>query len=662
MEGELRMIVLGINGQFNTRDHRHLDHVPPWFFHDAAAALLVDGELVCAVEEERLTRIKHTNEFPVEAIRACLATAGITLADVDKAAFFFGEEYTNKELFHRYIEEPGTQLRWARELIHERLTEVDGRGLSENRLDFIEHHPAHAASALVDSGHRDALVVVIDGNGEEHSISAYNAEGGALAQLATVPTADSLGHLYTRGTELLGYRLFDEYKVMGLAPLGDPATYRAVLRSVYELGDHGTFQVRSEQLRTALFRSGYRPRRSGEAFTAQHRDLAAAIQEATETIALHAISNWLAGTGHRQLVIAGGVAQNSTLNGKLLRNSKLGDVFVHPAAHDSGAAYGAALLAEAGHRPLSPLRRRSVYLGPCVEREDVVENLLDTWSDVLEYSKMTDIADATAELLANDKIVGWVQGRSEFGPRALGNRSILADPRPRANKDRVNFAVKQREGYRPFAPSVQAEHCATYFDIPGGKNPDFMTFTVPVRPSYRSLLGAVTHKDGTSRVHAVDKVVNERFWRLLDAFGARTGVPMLLNTSFNNHAEPIVQSALDAVICYLTTGLDHLIIGDLLISRRLGPRMPLNSRLELAQGVRVEAVGDRSGWAYALASPHMHGRRVSVSEGVAIFLTQNAGDVLRDVGIPNEEAALAELTRLWQERYIQLLPAPTSHS
>ena len=654
------MIVLGINGQFNTRAHRHLDHVPPWFFHDAAAALLVDGELVCAVEEERLTRIKHTNGFPVEAICACLTTAGIALADVDRAAFFFGEEYTNKELFHRYIEEPSVQLRWARELIHERLTEVDGRGLPEDRLDFIEHHPAHAASALVDSGHRDALVVVIDGNGEEHSISVYNAEGGALVQLATVPTADSLGHLYTRGTELLGYRLFDEYKVMGLAPLGDPATYRSALQSVYELGDHGTFWVRSEQLRTALFRTGYRPRRSGEAFTAQHRDLAAAIQEAVETIALHAINNWLTGTGHRQLVIAGGVAQNSTLNGKLLRNSKLDDVFVHPAAHDSGAAYGAALLAEAGHRPLSPLRRRSVYLGPCVEREEVVENLLDTWSDVLEYSKMTDIADATAELLANDKIVGWVQGRSEFGPRALGNRSILADPRPRTNKDRVNFAVKQREGYRPFAPSVQAERCATYFDIPGGKNPDFMTFTVPVRPSCRPLLGAVTHTDGTSRVHAVDKAVNERFWRLLDAFGARTGVPILLNTSFNNHAEPIVQSALDAVTCYLTTGLDHLIIGDLLVTRRPGQRIPLESRLELAQGVRVEAVGDRSGWTYALASPHMHGRRVSVSEEVAVFLTQHAGDVLRDVGIPNEGAALAELTRLWQERYIRLLPASTS--
>ncbi|MFI6820242.1 carbamoyltransferase [Micromonospora sp. NPDC050187] len=656
------MIVLGVNGQFDLPGRPHISHLPPWFFHDAAAAILVDGELVCAVEEERLTRIKHTNTFPVHAVRACLDVAGVPLAAVDEVAFFFAEEYTDKELFHQYVEKPGVPLRSARSLVHERFREVDPAGVAPHRLRFVEHHPAHAASVYADAGMPDALVVVMDGNGENDSMTVYSAESGTLVALDRRPTADSIGHLYTRGTELLGYRLFDEYKVMGLAPLGDPARYRDVLRSLYELRPDGGFTVDSDRLRTTMFRAGFVPRRNGEPFTGQHRDLAAALQETAERLATHCILHWQRETGHRHLAVAGGVGQNSTLNGRLLRSGHFSDVFVHPAAHDSGAAYGAAVLAAADGGPIKSVRRRHVHLGPPLADPADVTALLDAWGDLVRYERHPDITEVTADLLAEGKVVGWVQGRSEFGPRALGHRSILADPRPVENKDRVNHMIKQREGYRPFAPSVQAEHLRVYFDMtPGAHDPDFMVFTVPVREEFRPLLGAITHVDGTARVHAVDRVVDERFWSLLGAFGRRTGVPMLLNTSFNNHAEPIVDSAADALACFLTTGLDRLVIGDHLVTRRESEvRLPSSFVAELMPAVHLETVHGADGPVHHVVLPHMHRRRRSVSARAHPVLCRLDGRArLDELGVPASSPLLAELHTLWQERFIRVAPAPS---
>jgi predicted NodU family carbamoyl transferase len=283
------------------------------------------------------------------------------------------------------------------------------------------------------------------------------------------------------------------------------------------------------ELQPAFSRIGFPLRRKGERFRQEHKDFAAGLQEVLENIGWHVISHWQRATGHRRLALAGGVGQNCTFNGRLLRSGIFDDVFVHPAAHDAGAALGAALKVHTdlggtvpGDPP--PRRVRSVFWGPPLPTRDKVRRLLDRWQGFITVTESAQVERDTAPLLAQDRVVGWMQGRSEFGPRALGNRSILAEPRPEANRDRVNRMVKQRETYRPFAPSVRAEDLREYFDFPMTMEPpDFMVFTVPVRPEQRHQLGAVTHVDGTARVHAVDRAVNPRFWRLLTEFAALTG-------------------------------------------------------------------------------------------------------------------------------------------
>lgn len=665
------MLVLGLNGGFSPLHEEFAPNVEPVFFHDAAAALVEDGRVVAAVEEERLSRLKHTNKFGAHAVAYCLAERGATLRDVDRVAFFFGEDYVETELGLFAAENPGLPHLGARELLGDLLHRATGDALPPDRLSFIDHHLAHATSALVHSGFSSALVAVFDGNGDDESATLSHGDELGLRTLARHPVRASLGHLYSSVIQLLGFGAFDEYKAMGLAPLGDPARHRPLLRSLYELGPDGGYELDHERARPLLLRAGLRPRRRGEDFRQQDRDLAAALQEAVEEIALHVILRWQGTTGHRRLVLAGGVAQNVTLNGRLATSGRFDDIFVDPAAHDAGAAVGAALAVPGAAARPGP-RLVSANWGPAVDRSRPLAAELAAWGDVLDCRRLDRPAEAAAELLAGGAIIGWVQGRSEFGPRALGNRSILADPTMAENRDLVNAAVKKRESFRPFAPSVTAEAADRYFELalPAAAY-SFMSFAVRVRESARQLLPAVTHVDGSARVHVVAEADNPRFWRLITCFGDSVGVPVVLNTSFNNNAEPIVQSGHDAVVGLLTCGLTALVIDDHLVR----PAAPVAERLPGLRPGLAASVGVRlvDGPAPLLAGPlgparwevwssRAGGPVVTVSEDAARILRHSGGD--RSVAqLGGCDGAVAdELVGLWARRLITLQPAYGSGS
>ena len=368
---------------------------------------------------------------------------------------------------------------------------------------------------------------------------------------------------------------------MGLAPYGDASVYRDFVNSYIRLLPDGDYEIEVKALERAIEERVPR-RRPNEDFSLAHKNLAAAIQEGFERILLHVLGHFQRTTGHRNLAIAGGCGQNSTFNGVLDRQGSFDRVFVMPAATDAGNAIGAAVHALRArgsecHEPSAD----APFWGPELPDADDLQEQLAAWSSVVDVRRSDDIIGDAAQVLAQGAAIGWVQGRTEFGPRALGARSILADPRPAENKDIVNAMVKKREAYRPFAPAVQAERLSEFFDTRGRLcSLQFMTGTVPVWPEHRETLGAVTHVDGSARVQSVERDANPRFWQQLGKFGELTGVPVLLNTSFNNNVEPIVNTAAEAVQCLLTCGLQYLVVGDYFISKREEGRPP--SLLELA--------------------------------------------------------------------------------
>lgn len=669
------MLVLGLNGNFSTGGADLVPLMSEFFFHDASASLVRDGELVAAVEEERLNRIKKTTKFPVNAIRACLDTAGVTPAEIDAVGFYFRETHMDAVLNHLYTEHQRVPVRFSRELIKQRLSEEFGWDLPDAKLVYAPHHDAHAMSAYMHSGMREALVVVLDGRGEENSGTVYHAADGRLDKLADYSVMQSLGVLYLNATQLLGYGFGDEYKVMGLAPYGDPATYRKLFAQLYTLRDNGAYDLHPNltvpSLVSPLFlEHGFLPRRKGEPFTQEHKDFAAGLQEAVETIALHVFRHWAAATGLPGLCFGGGVAHNSSLNGVLLKSGLFREVFIHPASHDAGAGEGAAFvaMAELGHRLPPGDRLRHASVGPALGTEAEVEARLAAWNAVVEVERQADIVDTAARLLADGAVLGWAQGRSEFGPRALGNRSIIADARPAENQTRINAMVKKRESFRPFAPVVAAEDAKSYFDLPDTVAAyEFMSFVVPVLPERRAELGAVTHVDGTARVQLVDPLSNARFHRLVTKFGELTGTPVLLNTSFNNHAEPIVQSVDDVVASFLTTELDYLVVEDFLVRRRSDARTGLDRLVPAFRPVTrlAERSGDGSAAAVTVAREifldYSGGPVATVSEPLYELLRKvdgrtSLGELLASAeGEP--DAVRDELYDLWQQRLLNLTPA-----
>lgn len=667
------MLVLGLSGNLSREDIDLAPSIGRGSFHDAAACLIRDGEVVAAVEEERLNRIKKTTKFPANAIRACLATAGVSALEIDAVGHYFAEGAVDQFLTALYISNPHMPMLGSRQIIMDYLNADLGFDLPSARLLYIEHHITHAISCFIRSGMNEALVVVMDAAGENNSTTIFRGRDGQLETLAGHSRRNSLGLFYELGVRLLGYDLGDEYKVMGLAPYGNADRYREVFDSMYALKEQGNFELRLQLGK--FLANGFRPRRRGGEFTQQHKDLAAGFQRTLEKLAMHVLDYWADYTGLPNLCFSGGVAHNSSLNGLILQSGKFQEVFIHPAAHDGGAAEGAALAAayRLGTPPSSQPRMRSASIGPGLGTAVEIEKELASWNDLIEYEQSADIVEVTSGLLADGAVLGWAHGRSEYGPRALGNRSILADARPGANKERINSMVKKREAFRPFAPVVTAEAAATYFEIPKTlADYEFMSFVVAVREERRAELGAVTHVDGSARLQIVEPGSDGRFYRLVQRFGQLTGTPVLLNTSFNNNAEPIVQSVQDAMTCFLTTDLDFLVVEDFLVRRRPGRSLAFDDLVvhfrpvtRLAKRIRITPAGSRE-VVHELYLDYSAGPRAEISSAVFALLEPADGrrtlkSLASAVGGLSQELR-HELYALWQQRLFVLRPEQATYT
>ncbi len=665
------MITLGITGSFADLAGRFMPDAPEWLFHDSAAALVVDGVVVAAVEEERLNRFKHTNFFPSLATQACLLTGGVRPSEIDEVAFFFAEDYSDLEFGHEYLKSSDVPTISSRDLLITRLAEATGRTFEPSDVHFVPHHVAHGFGVLSDSGFQTCLVVVVDGNGEDEGLSVFRGDAGRLDLLRKYPMKDSLGHLYLASLPLMGFRRFDEYKVMGLAPYGDPTIYRKDLGGFYDLLADGGYKVDSAGFLDHFLRIGFQPRRRNQPPRPQDADLAAGLQKILEDVELHVLRHWSTQTGLRELCLSGGVAQNSSVNGSVLRADLFDRVFVHPASHDGGAAAGAAQFRCAQRTRHSTGRRlATAFLGPELgTRDDIVEEVR-RWTPFVEWESLADEDEArtAASRIARGEVVGWATGRSEYGPRALGHRSILADPRDPGCRDRVNGMVKKRESFRPFAPAVLGDHAARIFDLPRTiASYQYMSCVVYVRPEWRERLPAVTHVDATARIQIVTEAENPSLWKLLTEFHRLTGVPVLLNTSFNNFAEPIVQSVADALRCLVTTTLDCVVMPGHAIRRRpkiadavLSSSILLPARTELhsvhrgGPGLRQEFLAIRryTGAPSISLSARLHEVLVAAAGGRMSLI--DAGIVPRT---PEAASCAQELLRLWEQRVVDLAPA-----
>jgi len=550
------------------------------YLHDSAAALYQDGRLVFAAEEERFSRLKKDARFPHLAIEAALQHGRIGPEELDAIAMGWNRGgvtplHTLRSMVTGRLPITAKMtadvfMAGAREIYRgngrQQVQRMFGKSQS-TPLFFVDHHLAHAWSAYAPSGFEEALVIVADGRGATQATTLYHAHGESIKAVKTIDWPNSLGAFYEAFTQLLGFeRHSDEWKVMGLAAYGeadrDLSQFLRITQDGYQLNAGlvcGKWWNDISQLERILG-----PKRDPEVLiTAEDQNLAASVQKATEDAIFAVVREGIRLTGCRRLCLAGGVAMNSKANGRLLESGLIDDLFVQPAATDDGTAIGAALAAHQRlGRPVPRQRLTDVYLGPAFTESDV-DSTIQTYK--LHSYKVANLEEQVASLLAVGAIVGWFQGRMEFGPRALGSRSILADSTHEKAKDRVNRSVKFRENWRPFAPACLAECAHEYFE--GAREAPFMTMTFPVRASKRDRIPAVTHADNTARVQTVSRDSNPRFWRLIKEFEKKTGVPVILNTSFNLRGEPIVCTPKDAVRTFYSSGLDFLVLGDSLIAK-----------------------------------------------------------------------------------------------
>jgi carbamoyltransferase len=542
--------------------------------HDSAAAIARDGEILFATAEERLSRKKHDSGFPLHAIRACLAHAGVELANLDEVAFGWQHSGATRSADMRDFFTGSHPMGWWAALRAQTVGRIeeyqrDGERLFRRHFGSpkagfkrIDHHYAHALSAYPVSGFDEATVVVIDGRGAWEATSIWHGKGRELKLIEMIRWPNSIGLFYAQFTWWLGFERFqDEWKVMGLAPYGRRGVDLGGFISVSD----GKYSVNSRLLLSGgvsgIERELGRARQPDEPLSDRHRDVAWAVQDACERAELALIKRAVSLTGSRNLCLAGGVALNSKANGLILSRGLVDRIFIQPAASDDGVAVGAALAAPVA-AGLRCGEMSKAYLGVQSTSRDI-EAVLQTYK--LSYQSLGNPADTAADLLVRDQLIGWYQGREEFGPRALGNRSILADPRDVRNRDRVNNAVKFREDWRPFAPSVLEEAGTSLFE--NYHTTPFMTLTFQVRPEKKAAIAAAVHVDGSARVQSVTRDQNERYYDLIKSFAAKTGVPAVLNTSFNLKGEPIVNSPFDAIRTFYTSGLDALILDRYLISK-----------------------------------------------------------------------------------------------
>ena len=581
------------------------------FYHDSAAALVDDGRIVAAAQEERFTREKHDSGYPTNAIAYCLDQAGIALDEIDQVAFYDKPFLKFERLLETYIAFAPRGFRsfymatpvWLREKLFQkdllrrelkkRAPDVDWNA----KLLFAEHHQSHAASAFYPSPFRDAVILTMDGVGEWATTSVGIGCGNELEMTREIHFPHSLGLLYSAFTFYTGFKVNSgEYKVMGLAPYGEPKYVSTILDHLIDLKQDGTFRLNLSyfdyctglKMTTGKFDAlfGGPPRKRDEPLTQQHMDLAASIQAVVEEAVLRLTRSLRAETGIPYLCLAGGVALNCVANGKVLRDGRFEDIYIQPAAGDAGGALGAALVAS--HRLFDAPRHcetgdamRGALLGPAFDQA-AIRHALDSAGACYEVLSDHALINATVSALADGKAVGWFQGRMEFGPRALGNRSILADARSPTMQKTLNLKVKHRESFRPFAPSVLREDVSDWFDL--ACDSPYMLLVAAVTSERRkrvaeTLFGinrlnaphsdipAVTHVDYSARIQTVHRETNPHYHALLKAFKATTGCPVIVNTSFNVRGEPIVCTPADAFRCFMGTDIDYLAIGNCFLKK-----------------------------------------------------------------------------------------------
>ena len=585
------------------------------FYHDSAAALVVDGDIVAAAQEERFTRRKHDHAFPVQAIRYCLDEAGIAPEALDYVGFYDKPFLKLERLLETYLSYAPRGFRsflrfvplWAKQKLH--LPREIARGLPGYRrqIVFTEHHESHAASAFFPSPFDEAAILTLDGVGEWATTTYGTGRGNRIELTHEIRFPHSLGLLYSAFTHFTGFKVNSgEYKLMGLAPYGEPKYVDRIRDHLIDLKPDGSFRLDMSYFEycqglrmtsrrfEALFDGS--PRRPEAPITEREMDIAASIQAVTEEAMLRAARHVHAETGMRNLCLAGGVALNCVGNGRMLREGPFDDIWIQPAAGDAGGALGVALfiwhqLLDHPRAARTPDAQHGSLLGPRATDDDVRAFLGDTGAVYEEYADDASLCDAVADLLAREQVVGWFQGRMEFGPRALGSRSILGDARSRDMQSVMNRKIKFRESFRPFAPSVLRERVDDFFEMRPREDSPYMLLVAPVRESHRAPLDAggnglrgldklkaarsevpaVTHVDYSARVQTVDAERHGRYATLLRAFEAKTGCPLLINTSFNVRGEPIVCTLEHAYRCFLATNMDALVLERFLLRKQAQP-------------------------------------------------------------------------------------------
>ena len=582
------------------------------FYHDSAAALIEDGDIKIAIQEERLSRKKHDNSFPILSIKYILNEFNLKLSELSAIVFYEKPFLKFERLVETHIafsprgfaSFSASMPIWLREklfqknLIKENLKKIDNTFKNDKNIKFSEHHLSHAASAFYPSPFEESLILTLDGVGEWATTSINIGRGNKIERIKEINFPHSLGLLYSTFTSYLGFKVNSgEYKLMGLAPYGRPIFKSKIYDYLIKVFDDGSFQLNMEYFNFAtgltMFNKKFeklfgqnRREPEKEKFSQFHMDIASSIQEVTEEIIIKICKYLKKNYKFNNLCLAGGVALNCVANGKILEKELFENVYIQPAAGDAGGALGAALTfwyqEMNNKRAINFDQMRGSYLGPNYN-QDEIKLELDNFK--LEYEVLDELSlyNITAKKISEGNVVGWFQDSMEFGPRALGNRSILADPRNKNMQKKLNLKIKFRESFRPFAPSILKEKAKIFFNI--NHESPYMLFVASINDTklnklsendknlkgfdklkvIRSEIPAVTHVDNSSRVQTVDNSINKKFYRLIDAFYKKTNIPILINTSFNIRGEPIVCSPKDAINCFLGTEMDILVIGNFMV-------------------------------------------------------------------------------------------------
>lgn len=563
------MIVLGLNDAFS------------------AAAIIKDGKLLAAVREERFNRIKHCDDFPAQSMQYCLKEAGVSIKEVDRIVFAWNPGHEIEPF------DTSASMRYHKDFLHyvpnNVLNAVSGR--KENKriksihqhlelfegnieISFVPHHFSHASAAFFTSPFEKAAILTTDAYGDDISVQMFTGKGNHIEVIQTTYYPHSLGSVFAAVTQYLGFRAnSDEWKVMGLAPFGEPTYYDAFSNIIKFLPDEGrlwidldyfTYYIWSPRRYSDKFEKVFGPERHySDELTKKHEDIACSFQKRVEAVVLEMLSYLYERTKVETLCLSGGCSMNSKMNGRIVKDSPFSKVFIQSSADDGGACLGACFY---WWNQVLQKKRSFVmdhdYWGPGFTNDEIEKVLKDA---LVPYKKYDNIERVAAQAISEGNIVGWFQGRMEYGQRALGNRSLLADPRDPAMKDKINSRVKHREKFRPFAPSILDDYQSEFFDE--AQQAPFMQKVYSIKKEKHSLVPAVTHVDGTGRLQTVSKGSNPRYYELINQFSDITGIPIVLNTSFNDNNEPIVCTPKDALRCFFSTGIDILFMGDFMIKK-----------------------------------------------------------------------------------------------